>query len=301
MSQSLHRKRVRRSAFRHRLTLWLILTGIIVLAIVAAFLFFDSGASLNEGSVRSAWLSVMTLGRESLERAAEPQKLIYPYSIVAGGVHDARQLREAIETDPVAAEHYSGFDLAKARVVRLQHDEYAYVSFRVGNGVYWTSHRLKLSKGEALLTDGEHYIRTRCGNQVSQTAQRPIYKHEPTAEVLNTAMSIDPEGQIVAFATQPLEGSLPGAPGLENQFIPPSGGLGQTTPTPAGGSNDFIPFFPAPVGCKHSDSKKNCGGTEISPPPPTPTPENSGLIFIITGAAMLGLFGLHRSRAAVMK
>src|SRR5579875_256751 len=303
MSQTLHRKRVHRSALRRRLTLWLILTGIIALAIVAAFLFFDSGTSLNEGSIRSAWHSMMMLSRDSLERAAAtgPQKLIYPYSIVAGGVHDTRQLREAMETDPVAAEHYSGFDVAKARVVRLQHDEYAYVSFRVGNGVYWTSHRLKLSKGEALLTDGEHYIRTRCGNRVSQTAQRPIYKHEPTPEILDTAMSIDPDGQIVALAAQVPAGALPGAPGLENQFIAPSGGPGQAASTPSGGPNGFIPFFPAPAGCKHSDSKKNCGDTEISPPPPTPTPENSGLIFMITGAALLGLFGLRRARVAFAK
>ncbi len=302
MSQPPYRKRVRRSAFRRRFKLWLILAGIITLAIVAALLFFDSSALLNEDSIRSVWQSMMMLGRDSLERAAtRPQGLIYPYSIVAGGVHDVRQLRDAIEMDPVAAEHYSGFDVAKARVVRLQRDEYVYVSFRVGNGVYWTSHRLKLSKGEALLTDGEHYIRTRCGNRISQTAQRPIYQHEPSPETLNTAMSISPEGQIVAFAAHFPEGSMPGAPGLENQFVAPLRGHSPSAPAPAGNSDGFIPFFPAPAGCKHSDSRKNCGGTEISPPPPTPTPENSDLIFVITGAALLGLASLRHSRAALTK
>ncbi len=44
---------------------------------------------------------------------------VYPYSIVAGGVRDASELKWAAEHDPVVRSHYAGFDYDHARVVRL--------------------------------------------------------------------------------------------------------------------------------------------------------------------------------------
>ncbi len=48
-----------------------------------------------------------------------------------------------------------------------------YVSYRIGNKVFWTKHKLALRKGEAMLSDGTNMARTRCGNRISVLPVRP--------------------------------------------------------------------------------------------------------------------------------
>jgi hypothetical protein len=99
---------------------------------------------------------------------------VYPYSIIPGGVSSPKELKSVIATDPVVASHYSGFDLAKARVIRLNKKLAAYVSYRKGNKVYGTPHKLIIHAGESIITDGLHSARTRCGNRISETAVKPV-------------------------------------------------------------------------------------------------------------------------------
>ena len=66
--------------------------------------------------------------------------------------------------------HYAGFDYAHARLVQLLTERSVYLSYRIGNRVYWTRHRVKLHKGETLLTDGKMTARTRCANRVEESA-----------------------------------------------------------------------------------------------------------------------------------
>jgi PEP-CTERM motif len=98
---------------------------------------------------------------------------VYPYSVVAGGVEDASELKWAADHDPVVAAHYAGFDYDHARIVRLVLARTAYVSYRIGNKVYWTRRRVTLKKGETLLTDGKITARTRCANRVEE-ANPPV-------------------------------------------------------------------------------------------------------------------------------
>jgi hypothetical protein len=60
-------------------------------------------------------------------------RTVYKYSVVPGGVRDARELKWAVEHDPIVAAHYAGFDYDHARVVRLVLARTAYVSYRIGN------------------------------------------------------------------------------------------------------------------------------------------------------------------------
>src|SRR5262249_55980531 len=78
---------------------------------------------------------------------------VYPYSIVRGGVKSARELKWVADHDPVVAAHYAGFDYDHARVVRLVLARTVYLSYRIGDKVYWTRHRVTLKKGESVLTD----------------------------------------------------------------------------------------------------------------------------------------------------
>ena len=68
---------------------------------------------------------------------------LYSYSVIPGGVHSAQELKYAIAHDAVVAEHYADFDIAKARIVRLQRTRTAYVSYRLGDRIYWTKKRLR--------------------------------------------------------------------------------------------------------------------------------------------------------------
>src|SRR5258708_498715 len=60
---------------------------------------------------------LMQATEDALRPAAD--RPVYPYSIVPGGVNDARELKWVAEHDPVVAAHYAGFDYEHARVVQL--------------------------------------------------------------------------------------------------------------------------------------------------------------------------------------
>jgi hypothetical protein len=76
--------------------------------------------------------------------------------------------------DPVVAEHYAGFAARRARAAPAQEERRMYVSFRVGESVYWTRASVRLAAGETLLTDGVNLARARCGNRLSLTPRTPI-------------------------------------------------------------------------------------------------------------------------------
>ena len=144
-----------------------------------------------------------------------------------------QELSQAIKTDPVVAAQYANFDLAKAKLVKLQHDEYAYVSFRVGDGVYWTRHKVKLHEGETLITDGKHYGRTRCGNRVSKAARLPFYEHELSAETLDTPVKLAVETEAFSAGASQAPTFLENLPPMPGLSLFPSGVHLMDSTTPA--------------------------------------------------------------------
>ena len=58
------------------------------------------------------------------------------------------------------------------RSVRLTLARTVYLSYRIGNHIYWTRRRITLHKGEKLITDGTITARTRCANRVEETPQQ---------------------------------------------------------------------------------------------------------------------------------
>ncbi|MGA8232104.1 MAG: hypothetical protein WB795_11550, partial [Candidatus Acidiferrales bacterium] len=58
------------------------------------------------------------------------RRVVYPYSVIPGGVQSTMELTSAVMHDPVVAGHYSDFDIARAKLVRLDHDEVVHVSYR---------------------------------------------------------------------------------------------------------------------------------------------------------------------------
>src|SRR5579871_5596149 len=147
------------------------------------------GPHQNETAVGGFARSASSLSGSS-SKSFEPVLLssrpVYPYSIILGGVENAGELKSAVANDPVVARHYWDFNLSRTRVERLASDREMYVSYRVGDSVYWTAKKLILRKGESVLTDGANLARTRCGNRLSETPGAPVQLHAPPADLLET-------------------------------------------------------------------------------------------------------------------
>ena len=199
------------------------------------------------------------LAEEALEQQSRTKgRPVYPYSIVAGGVEDARELKWVAEHDPVVAAHYAGFDYARARVVRLELAKTVYLSYRIGNHVYWTRRRVTLRKGEKLITDGKMTGRTRCANRVEEAPQQAASAAEPPAAKLDEPMRV---GDGTAIHDPPVEFrsallNRPGVPEIEPG--PPS-----SLYSPFYGGN-YVPLAPPPLGaagvCGPGKNKKKRDG-----------------------------------------
>jgi hypothetical protein len=206
---------------------------------------------------------------------------LYPYSVIPGGAYSAQELRNAIEHDPVVAHHYAGFDLAKVRIIRLDGDRMEYVSYRMGDHVFWTNHELRLRKGEEVITDGTHLARTRCGNRLSDQAAKPTSAAQPSAETLNSpAAAPEPAAEPELLAGNYLPEMIPdgGSP-----FVPagPTGPTGSIIPPvyfPIVGNEGPTPSVVPPV------------------PPPVGTPEPGSLVLLASGLGSLWAFALRKKR-----
>jgi hypothetical protein len=227
------------------------------------------------------------------EREGRP---VYPYSLVPGGVKDAAELKWAAEHDPVVRAHYAGFDYDHARVVRLVLARTAFISYRIGNKVYWTRRRITLKKGETVITDGRITARTRCGNRVEEVPQQlssvlepPAVKFdEPMAPALGTAQQSPP----VLF---------------QSALLTPPAGLGPPLEVfnPFGGGT-WTPIFPPPlpgvcgVGKKHKGGGGGGGGKKGNPCTPGgggggQAPEPGTWILVGLGLAVMGWETRRRS------
>ena len=166
---------------------------------------------------------------------------VYRYSVVAGGVRDVRELKWAAEHDPVVAAHYVGFDYDHARVVKLVLARTAYVSYRIGNRVYWTRHRVSLKKGETVITDGKMTARTRCANRVEEVPQQATSESEPPAAKFDEPVHPD-MGTAMTAPPVPFQSAL-----MNRNPVP---GLGPAVPLSSYDpiSNEgFTPILPAPL------------------------------------------------------
>jgi hypothetical protein len=217
------------------------------------------------------WLALLQTPTEANIRP------IYPYSIVPGGVRDAKELRAASAADHVVAQHYSNFKLAKARTIRLDHPLAMYVSFRRDNKVFWTRNRMIIPAGETLISDGENFARTRCANRLSKDPVKPVAESEPSAEELS-----DP-----SFAPPLIAGLVPSS--ATESFLPPPTSPGPFGPPSGGSTLPVLPPILLPGGRPITNSP-------IVPPPPVNAPEPSSFSLLLAGIASLVLVTLLTHR-----
>jgi hypothetical protein len=160
---------------------------------------------------------------------------VFPYSVIPGGALSSRELSEAARREPVVAAHYAGFSVADARVIRLPHDKLAYVSYRLGNHIYWTKTKVELHQGEAVLSDGKHLARTRCGNRISDVAMAPVSPQEPPQKLWSTPfvpahVNVDP-GFLVTVPLWPENSTAPVLTARHDISLVPGPGFPTFLPT----------------------------------------------------------------------
>lgn len=168
-------------------------------------------------------------------------RTVYKYSVVPGGVHNVRELKWAVDHDPVVAAHYAGFDYNNARVVKLVLARTAYISYRIGNRVYWTRHRVSLKKGETVITDGKMTARTRCANRVEEMPQQATSESEPPAAKFDEPIQPQP-GTAITTPPVPFQSAL-----MNRNPVP---GFGPSVPLSSYdpiGNGTVIPVLPAPL------------------------------------------------------
>jgi PEP-CTERM motif len=213
-------------------------------------------------------------------------RVVYPNSVIRGGVRNPEEFKAALLKDSVVAAHFSDFSGPKSRIVELKADKAAYVSYRINDKVYWTKKKVRLAKGERLLTDGTNYARARCGNRISEVSQAPTSAEEPAHALLDTPIPTEDRDPL-------LLGAVPNPAGASPSQVPPLAfGI-----APMPGSGSHLPGFiiPGVIGGGTVAGRVFGPGRDsdvpASPvvglvPTPLPTadvPEPSTLLFLASG------------------
>jgi hypothetical protein len=225
-------------------------------------------------------------------------RTFFPYSIVPGGVESVQELKNAVAHDPMVAAHYADFDLSRARVAVVERDRAVYVSYRLGNRVYWMTKTLQLHQGETIITDGKNEARTRCGNRISDIPINLVAPIEPRVDAMDgTAPILTVENQLPpAFPQALLARNLGLAPGLA-PFVEGPSSLSETPGGPATGGEIIPPaYFPIVGGGGGGSPSPEIPIVPIVPViPPVATPEPGTLILSSIGLLALGgIYGLVR-------
>jgi hypothetical protein len=225
---------------------------------------------------------------------------VYPYSVVPGGIASIAELRQVLLRDPVAAGHYTRFDVIRSRILQLQVERMAYISYRMKDRIYWTSRKVRLPRGERVVTDGVNYARARCGNRISEVPQSPTSPQQPPEGELETPLVFPNQTLIpVAFI------SLSGTPSLGELSSPAAASGAQPPETiPQGGMPPpiVLPYGGSPPGTKGKGSPYPVAypGAPCKPhhPRSTATPEPSTVLLISTGLGIMAL-GIRRRSEVV--
>jgi hypothetical protein len=281
------KRRSRRSIFRRRMrraaaalaALTVLGAGVLWLSIhLPSQWYSSSNQSQSEWEQGDLSENLAALAATSVSAPAPlPQRVVYPYSVVPGGIRAPEELREVSEHDRVVGEHYAGFDFRNAHMIELQEAKLVYLSYRIGNRIFWTKHMVSLRKGEKLITDGKITARTRCANQISPVAVEGISPVEPPLETFEEPIVMAGSAIQVPFP----EATLPqGPPPPVSPGIPFPGGFFPPLVPPA------VPVAACPP------TKKKEGGVRLAktpactkPSPPSPVPEPSTILLVASGIA----------------
>jgi len=205
---------------------------------------------------------------------ARPSRPVHPYSVVSGGLTGPEEMATAVSEDKVVSEHYAGLIPTRFKAEKLQSDRQGYVSYRVGDKIFWTERMMTLKKGEMVLTDGSTLLRGRCGNRVSASPMEPVAApgNEPTEAVLDSFQ----EARLLAGIPpvpepSPLDGELiltryPEISSAGSLLISPGSSYGLIVPQASIGSSNAVIVSPSGAGGGSGGVGSVSGGGGVSSP-----------------------------------
>ena len=131
--------------------------------------------------------------------AVAPARAVYRHSVLPGGVQSGAEVKQRLKEDAPAAAHYRNIRPEQLKPVHLAQDRRAYVSYRVGDKIYWTRKPQLIKAGELVLTDGEQTVRARCGNRVEDEPQDEVQSADesPADEEFDQIAELDGHWPVV--------------------------------------------------------------------------------------------------------
>jgi hypothetical protein len=152
-----------------------------------------------QSRIRNSFVASTTASVAPDEKTSIPSRpevrYQFLYAVIPGGASSVERVRDATASDPAVWAHFADFDFTRARVVTLDRDAAFYASYRLDSGVFWTTERIVLRRGELLLTDGTNFVRTRTGSRLSTVPLLPVSSLEPTAAEMNAVQAGGYPGQ----------------------------------------------------------------------------------------------------------
>ena len=153
------------------------------------------------------------VGATAARHVSDPDaRPAYRHSVVRTGAYSPGEAQSAMDSDPVVKAHYSSINTARLRRISSPGAS-MFVSYRRGDDVYWTSKRMRIPEGEAVLSDGTNTIRARCGNRLSETPQQPMQAQEQ-----------EPSESELAEVEEPVVHLALALPPVPSPLDPPAGG-----------------------------------------------------------------------------
>lgn len=208
-----------------------------------------------------------------------PQRPVYQYSIIPGGVYSKKELLALCAkypNNPACANDLSGYHL-----VVLDRNVWLYAAYIKDGKLFWTDHPIEIYRGETVLEDEfGHLIRSRCGNPLSgnplsgEAPPTPPEVEQP--DITFNYFDSPPEGNITVVEIPP-DTVTPVAPPAFYPLPPAASVTPQITPSSFGGIGGFGGTI-LPV------------GETITAPIETPEPSPARLLSAIFGAAIAAYF-----------
>jgi hypothetical protein len=241
-----------------------VVVALLAFLLVSAYEFahFAAAAQLRPAAWRKPWGGIERYEPAPDYRAA---RAVYPYSVVPGGVQSETEVAASMAKDPVVARHYRDIQPERLHGTRLSTAMDVYASYRTSNSVHWTSHTIRIQKGELVLSDGANLVRARCGNRLSFTpppeeaapphvpSEKPqtpgLPPVEPPELVFDRGMP--PVLNSPGLPSPPLVGQAP--PSESAHFWPPAGEPPNWCCVPGGFPGNWYPAHPGHSG--HPESR----------------------------------------------
>jgi hypothetical protein len=269
---------------------------------------FVTAAALHELRKLDEWAKPVTIetvlrgGQVSAaERALRPN---YPYSVIPGGAYSPEELRDSIAKDKFVKAHYTDFDAKSAHLVTLAEDRFQYVSYRLNNRILWTHKKIRIPKGEVLLTDGTHFARTRCGNRLCAGFIAPAsFTLAPLEKLALPPFTIDLLSRERIPSGQPPDIDIAEKPPLHFELGRLAPYTPSAAPMPAATPLQWAPIAGTPTLVVSGGAYPVFSSTPIPSPTPSPpvplagVPEPSSTYLLITGFVVLFWFASRCIRA----